>query len=151
MPSLKVVVTSSLARNYRRRGRGDFVDAMAKHGVAARNVPRDGVIMLRQGLVRDYTQAGLLPTAEDAFNFSMWRGYLDDAYSAGPLEMCRSAGAEIAFIHTSGHASPADLRAFTSTMNAKVVVPVHGVNWDEEADGFGTVRRLADGETFEIP
>lgn len=151
MSGLQVVVTSSLARNYRRRGRGEFVDAMAKRGVAARNVPRNGVIMLRQGLVRDYTQAGLLPTAEDAFNFSMWRGYLDDAYSAGPLEMCRAAGAEIAFIHTSGHASPADLRAFASAMNARVVVPVHGVSWDEEAAGFGAVRRLADGETFEIP
>jgi hypothetical protein len=26
------------------------------------------------------------------------------------------------------------------------VVPVHGIKWDEEAHGFGFVRRLADAE-----
>jgi hypothetical protein len=28
---------------------------------------------------------------------------------------------------------------------------VHGVKWDEEARGFGTIRRLADAETLVIP
>jgi hypothetical protein len=32
-----------------------------------------------------------------------------------------------------------------------MVVPVHGVKWDEESRGFGTVRRLADGEMMIIP
>jgi hypothetical protein len=33
-----------------------------------------------------------------------------------------------------------------------MVVPVHGVKWDEESHGFGAVSRLADnGETMEIP
>jgi len=31
-----------------------------------------------------------------------------------------------------------------------VTVPVHGVKWDEESKGFGTIRRLADAETLVI-
>ena len=59
-------------------------------------------------------------------------------------------GASIMFIHTSGRASPADLRAFAGAIRPKVTVPVHGVKWDEESQGFGTVRRLADAEPMVI-
>ncbi len=62
----------------------------------------------------------------------------------------QTAGAEIVYIHTSGHASPSDLREFAAAVRPKMVVPVHGAKWDEESHGFGMVRRLADGETMEI-
>jgi ribonuclease J len=54
------------------------------------------------------------------------------------------------FIHTGGRASPADLRAFAGAIRPKVTVPVHGVKWDEESQGFGTIRRLADAEPMVI-
>jgi ribonuclease J len=92
-----------------------------------------------------------VPTADDAFNFSMWRGYLSEPYHSEALEWCRAVGADIAFIHTSGHASPADLRAFAAAVRPKTVVPVHGVKWDEEPHGFGAVRRLADAEPMAVP
>lgn len=147
-PNLKVVVTAGLRGLYAGRGREDFVACMATHGVAARAVPENAVVMLRRSLMRDYARAGLVPTAADAFNYSMWRGYLVTPYHAEPLEWCRAAGAEIAHLHSSGHAAPADLRAFAAAMAAKAVVPVHGENWDAEMDGFGAVRRLADGEPW---
>jgi ribonuclease J len=108
------------------------------------------VVMLRRALIRDYQNAGVVPSAEDAFNFSMWRGYLSEPYHAEALEWCRAAGAEIAYIHTSGHAAPADLRAFAAAVQPRTVVPVHGMHWDEESHGFGAVRRLADGETMAV-
>lgn len=110
--------------------------------------------MLRGALIEDYRSAGVVPTANDAYNFSMWRGYLSDftnSYYSAPFEWMKAAGAEIAYIHTSGHASPFDLRAFAAAVRPKLVVPVHGVRWEEEAHGFGSVRRLADGESMEIP
>jgi ribonuclease J len=67
------------------------------------------------------------------------------------LDWLQATGAEIAYIHTSGHGSPADLSAFAAAVQPKVVVPIHGAKWDEESHGFGRVRRLADGETMEIP
>jgi ribonuclease J len=66
------------------------------------------------------------------------------------LEWCQRSGAEIAYIHTSGHASPADLRTFAAAIRPKLTVPVDGVKWDEESHGFGTIRRLADAEPMVI-
>jgi ribonuclease J len=151
-PNLKVVVTGGLGSNYRKQGREDFVARMAANGISAKRLEGSRhVVMLRRGLIRDYQRAGVVPTADDAFNFSMWRGYLSDPYHSEALEWCRAAGAEIAYIHTSGHASAADLRAFAAAIRPKMVVPVHGIKWDEESHGFGTVRRLGDAETLAIP
>jgi ribonuclease J len=151
-PNLKVVVTRRLRGYYRKIGRDDFVVRMVPHGLAARHLARGhDVIMLRRGLIADYQRAGVLPTADDALNFSMWRGYLSEPDVAETLEWCRAGGAEIAYIHTSGHASPADLRAFAAAIRPRVTVPVHGVKWDEEAHGFGAIRRLADAEPMVIP
>ena len=150
-PNLRVVVTAGLLSSYRKLGREDFVKRMVPFGISAKRLQDSGyVVMLRRALMRDYERAGVVPTAADAFNYSMWRGYLSEPYHSEPLEWCRSGGAEVAHIHTSGHASPADLRAFATAMRAKMVVPVHGVRWDEEAHGFGTIRRLRDAETIEI-
>lgn len=149
--NLKIVITKGLSNHYRRLGREDFIERMVPHGISAKRlIGGRHVIMLRRALMADYQRAGVAPTADDAFNFSMWGGYLAEPHHTEPLEWCRSAGAEIAYIHTSGHASPADLRAFAVAVRPKVVVPVHGVKWDEESHGFGLVRRLADAETMAI-
>ena len=150
-PNLKVAVTGSLAANYKARGREGFVSRMASHGIAARAIPSTAVVMLRRALIRDYERNGIRPTECDAFNFSMWKGYLETPFYAEPMKWCRSAGAELAYIHTSGHAAPADLRAFATAVAPKIVVPVHGTNWDVEAAGFPNVRRLTDGEVLTIP
>jgi ribonuclease J len=151
-PNLKVVVTRALRGLYRRLGRDDFVESIVPYGLSARHLAHcRHVIVLRRGLLPDYQRAGVIPTAEDAFNYSMWRGYLSNPYHAEVLEWCRAGGAKIAHIHTSGHASPADLRAFAAAIRPKMTVPVHGVKWDEESYGFGTIRRLADAEPMMIP
>jgi ribonuclease J len=150
-PNLKVIVTRGLVRNYRGQGREDFVERMVPNGISAKRLEGSRhVVMLRRGLLSDYQGAGVVPTADDAFNFSMWRGYLSEPYHSDALEWCRNAGAEIAYLHTSGHASPADLRAFAASVQPKIVVPVHGVKWDDESHGFGVVRRLADAEPLSI-
>jgi ribonuclease J len=78
-PNLKVVVTGGLASNYRKQGCEDFVVRMAANGISAKRLEGSRhVVMLRRGLIRDYQRAGVVPTADDAFNFSMWRGYLSD-------------------------------------------------------------------------
>ena len=75
---------------------------MVPFGISAKRLEGGRqVVMLRRALIRDYQRAGLVPTVEDAFNFSMWRGYLSDPYHSEALDWCRVAGAEIAYIHTS--------------------------------------------------
>ncbi len=150
-PNLKVVITKRLRAAYARLGREDFIARMAKFGTAARSLAggRD-VIMLRRALIADYKKAGVMPNADDAYDFSMWQGYLPEPYHREALEWCQTGGSEVAYLHTSGHASPADLRAFTAALQPKVVIPVHGEGWDEHSDGFGNVKHLCDGEQFVI-
>jgi ribonuclease J len=150
-PDLKVVITKGLRSAYGRLGREDFIERMAKFGTAARNlVGGRHVIMLRRALIPDYESAKVVPDANDAYNFSMWDGYCSEPYHSASLGWCQACG-EVAFIHTSGHASPADLRAFTKALQPKTVIPVHGQRWEEHSEGFGNVKRLSDGEQYEIP
>lgn len=149
--NLKVVITKGLRSRYSRNGREDFIERMAPFGIAARNlVGGRHVTMLRSALIQDYERAGVVPNADDAYNFSMWNGYRADPYHSAALEWCKRAGSEVADIHTSGHASPADLRAFTTAIQPKVIIPVHGNAWDEHSDRFGNVKRLCDGEEYAI-
>jgi hypothetical protein len=54
--------------------------------------------------------------------------------------------ARAAHIHTSGHASPDHLREFAQSIEAKLLVPIHGIAWDGDIEGFSHIRRLNDGE-----
>ena len=76
----------------------------------------------------------------------MWRGYLKNDDGALVQRWFDDGGSRAAHIHTSGHASPADLRAFANSMRPTWLVPIHGVAWDSAAEGFPPIRRLADGE-----
>lgn len=144
-PNLKVVLTRGLRQRYVEIGREDFVARMAKDGLAASQlVAGMHVVMLRRALIRDYKAKGVVPAAEDAYVHSTWRGYL--AKDSAALDWCRAGGAKVEYLHTSGHASAEDLRAFAAAIQPKAVVPVHGASWDREGDGFGPVHRLADGE-----
>jgi ribonuclease J len=150
--NLKVVVTKGLANYYRRLGREDFIERMVPYGISAKRLVRGRhVAMVRRSLIADYQRAGAVPTADDAFNLSMWRGYESEPDIVELLEWCRTGGAKITYIHTSGHASPADLRAFAAGIRPRLTVPVHGVKWDDESQGFGTIRRLADAEPMVVP
>jgi ribonuclease J len=150
---IKVVVTTSLARMYRRRGEDQFVTRMAANGIAARRLEADRgkwVVMVRPSLARDYARAGVLPTAQDAWSFSQWSGYLDAPDGRALCGWFEAGGAEAAHIHTSGHASPADLRAFASAIGPQRLVPIHGLAWDSKQDGFPPMKRLRDGEPLDI-
>jgi ribonuclease J len=151
--NLKVLITRSFARLYRMKGRGEFVDRMAKHGIAARALtqsPAQWTCMVRPSLIRDMTSAGVVPSADDAWCWSMWKGYLGDEDGRRVEDWFGVGGARAVHLHTSGHASPADLRRFAAAIDPAVMVPIHGNTWDANADGFPPIRRLKDGEVMEV-
>jgi ribonuclease J len=150
---IKVVVTSAMAQMYRRKGYGAFVERMVPFGISAKklNAPHEKwVVMVRQSLMRDYARSGVEPNADDAWSWSMWRGYLANKDGALVSKWFEDGGSRANHIHTSGHASPAVLRSFAHAMNAKQLVPIHGAAWDGDTAGFPTIRRLADGEPMTI-
>jgi ribonuclease J len=150
-PNLKVVITRAFARLYRMKGRGDFVDQMARHGISAsRLTDTSWVTMIRPSLIRDFEPAGVDPNSSDAWCWSMWRGYLNDSEGSRLKAWFSAGGARADHIHTSGHASASDLREFAHSLNARTMVPIHGVAWDSDAEGFPHITRLFDGEPLHL-
>jgi ribonuclease J len=151
--NLKVVFTSAFVRKYRQTGREAFVNQMVQHGMSATKlaeIPERWVVMVRPSLIRDYVRKGILPNANDAWCWSMWRGYLKNGDGALVKKWFEEGGSRATHLHTSGHASPDVLQSFAHAMNAKHFVPIHGVAWDDDTKGFPAIRRLADGESLTL-
>ena len=150
--AMKVVITRSLSRMYRRRGRGEFVDRMARNGISAKRLGSGGnwVVMIRPSLARDFEAAGVTPTVSDAWSWSMWSGYLRAPDGETLKAWFDAGGSKARHIHTSGHASQADLEEFANALDPKKLVPIHGVAWDAERAGFRNIHRLRDGEPLVI-
>jgi ribonuclease J len=157
-PGVVGVVTSSMARMFEdptRMNDPDFVTRCARSGRAVgaarlADMP-DAVVMLRSSLLRDYRRKGLGLTADDAWVFSMWSGYLGKPEYVEVRRLFESAGAQVLKIHTSGHASVRDLQAFARRIAPRHLVPIHGATWDAHLDRFEHVLRLGDGEPFVVP
>lgn len=153
--NIKVVVTSAFARLYKSKGREEFVQRMAAHGISAAALaknPESWVVMTRPSLIRDFESKGVTPTTEDAWSYSQWRGYLAAEDGQRLQSWFEDGGAHAAHLHTSGHASTSDLQAFVEAMQPEHLVPIHGVSWDLEAqaDFFPRMTRLADGEPLTL-
>jgi ribonuclease J len=150
---VKIVVTSAMARMYRRKGNEAFVERMVPFGISAKKLSASHekwVVMVRPSLMRDYVRNSVEPNGADAWSWSMWRGYLSNEDGALVSKWFKDGGSRANHIHTSGHASPAVLQSFAQAMNAKHLVPIHGAPWDGDMTGFPSIRRLVDGETMTL-
>lgn len=152
-PELEVVITPGGRRLYERQGREDFITEMAHSSFAtsrARLAKEKAIIMHRDSMVRDFDRGGLGFTPDDAYAFSNWSGYLEPDNPAPGWAQAHSAGAKTLKLHTSGHASPADLSRFAAAIAPRALVPVHGMAWDVPKISLPPVRRLADGEAWRV-
>ncbi|RZJ83155.1 MAG: MBL fold metallo-hydrolase, partial [Massilia sp.] len=149
---IKIVITKRLAARYRRNGAGALVDKHAANGMSARALaatPSRWVCMIRASLIPDFKASGLRPSSDDAWCWSLWSGYLRRS-GEQLTAWFESAAPPARHIHTSGHASVEDLKALAQAIAPRLMVPIHGTAWDEQADGFPTIRRLADGEPLNL-
>lgn len=153
-PELKVLITPGGKRLYARQNREVFVNEMATGGFGtsrSRLAEDRAIIMLRDSMLRDFGRGGLGFTADDAYAFSNWSGYLDPSDPKSGWYQAQQAGSRTTKLHTSGHASPADLARFAAAIAPQALVPVHGLLWDAPIIPLPPVRRLADGQPWKIP
>lgn len=101
-------------------------------------------------MLRDFARGGLGFTADDTYVFSNWSGYLDGNDPASGWAQAKAVRAATVRLHTSGHAGPADLARFAAAIAPRMLVPVHGLGWDDPGIVLPPVRRLADGEPMII-
>lgn len=148
-PNLKVVITSAFSRMYQNTGRSAFVERMVKHGIAADKLahsPSQWVVMTRPSLIKDFVKKGVEPNQHDAWSWSLWKGYLKNEDGSALQAWFDKGNCRANHIHTSGHASANDLRQFAKRINPTVMIPIHGVAWDNETNGFPQILRVKDGE-----
>ncbi|MBF0252289.1 MAG: MBL fold metallo-hydrolase [Candidatus Omnitrophica bacterium] len=78
--------------------------------------------------------------------YSMWEGYLTDKFKM----YCADKGMDIVYAHTSGHATPEDLKIFAEAINPKVLIPIHTFHADKYPDIFSNVKILNDKEKYTV-
>lgn len=90
--------------------------------------------------------------------YSMWRGYLDtshpafDEYKKNFVDNAVKNGCRMEYLHTSGHASVAEIRAVCKITNAKTVIPIHSEIPEllKEINLSNNIVILQDNESFVI-
>ena len=104
---------------------------------------------LPSSTVPELIRAGILD-ASSAVAWSLWEGYL--ARPSGQRLVALLAQQEIPLVqlHTSGHASVADLRRLVEAFGARCVVPIHSESAERFQELFPTVVRHRDGEWWEV-
>lgn len=78
--------------------------------------------------------------------YSMWEGYLTEEFK----NHCKNIGIEIKQIHTSGHATAEDLKAFAGALKPRMLIPIHTFYADKYEELFDNVKLLEDREILEI-
>lgn len=150
---IKVVITGSLARMYERTGRDEFIKRMLPYGISAKKLNENvdqWVVMIRPSLIEDYQKAGVQPNSYDAWSWGQWHGYLKTDAGLKIERWFETSNTPATHIHTSGHASPSDLRAFACALKPKNLVPIHGLAWDSDSEGFPAIMRLADAQQWVV-
>ncbi len=153
-PDLRVLITGAGKRLYARQGRSDWADAQARQPYATsrrRLAGRRAIVMTRDSMLGEFARGGLNFTDRDAYVFSNWKGYLDENSTSTGWARAQAACARTMHLHTSGHASPADISRFAVAVDPQAVVPVHGLSWDVPGVALPPIKRLADGEAGVIP
>ena len=142
-----------MARMYRRKGKEGFVERMFPVGISAKRLStthEKWVVMVRPSLMRDSAMSGVDPNADDAWSWSLWRGYLGNKDGALISKWFADGDSRASHIHTSAHASPEVLQSFAFAINAKQLVLILGAAWDGDTRRFPAMRRLVDGETMTL-
>ena len=78
--------------------------------------------------------------------YSMWEGYLKRDSGLKLKAWADAHGIPLQRLHTSGHASPADLKRFAAGLSPGVVVPIHSFNPELYGQLFPRVEVHEDGE-----
>jgi ribonuclease J len=82
--------------------------------------------------------------------WSMWSGYLDEPSGTKLRAWLEDRGIGLTVVHSSGHATTADLQRFASAINAKELVPVHTRQSGRYGELFSNVRQHADGDWWNV-
>ncbi len=110
--------------------------------------PERFVVLYRHAFHQDLVRAACLRGAGAIW--SQWEGYLAQPYEAAAWAALKESGVSVETIHTSGHASIADLQLLAAALAPKQLVPIHSFQPGRFSDYFDNVSNRHDGEWWEV-
>lgn len=87
-----------------------------------KEIGRNAVILFRPLMRPDLDDAGCLDQA--SYIYSQWAGYLEQGTYASTEAWLKTLDIEMRHIHTSGHASPKDLKRFAEALAPRALIPI---------------------------
>ena len=106
------------------------------------------VMLFRPWMLGDLERAKALTGAKAIW--SQWDGYLKEGPGARFKAECEVRGIPFEVMHTSGHASIADLKRFTTALSPNALVPIHTFGASQFPKLFENVVLHRDGEWWEV-
>ena len=106
------------------------------------------VALFRPMMTRDFGMQSALDDA--ALSYSMWQGYLQDGYTSRVVDWLEERRIPWEVIHTSGHASVADLQRLSGAFAPRTLVPIHSFETGRFGEFFANVARKDDGVWWEV-
>lgn len=131
-----------------------WLDLLARHNshriemCDIRRNPEKYVMLVRGTHIDDLEKSQCLTGA--SYIYSMWDGYWDRDSFQKMNRFVEQNKIHKEDIHTSGHASPADLQKFAKALKPKKVIPIHSFEPERYKELFENVEVHADGETWSI-
>ena len=106
------------------------------------------IFLFRHALAEDLEKAECLAGAR--LVWSQWDGYRGHPSFAQLFEWQARMGLPIESLHTSGHASIADLQRLAKAIEPKRLVPIHSFESGRYAEFFSNVEHHNDGERWSL-
>jgi ribonuclease J len=113
----------------------------------ANHAPRS-VMLIRPWMVRDRDLANVMTNSRVIW--SQWEGYLKEGPGAELKAECERRQIPFEIIHTSGHASPVDLKRLAAAVAPKRLIPIHTFARDRFPDLFDNVAFFDDNQWIEL-
>jgi ribonuclease J len=113
----------------------------------AEQAPRS-VMLFRPWMFSDLDHAKALTGA--MVIWSQWEGYLKEGSGAQLEADCKARSIPFEVIHTSGHASIADLKRLAAAVGSKALVPIHTFEAERFPALFQNVVLVNDGEWRDV-
>ena len=151
--NLAVYVPEYQRRQIKSNERFDIVDRYRQHRIYREtlvNIIDQTVMLFRPAMMTDID---LMPGAwtDARMIWSQWDGYLQSPASQAFIARLAQRGVSLESVHTSGHASIADLKRLADAMAPEVLVPVHTFEGNRYSELFGNkVIQRADGEWWGV-
>jgi ribonuclease J len=149
--NIAVYIPSSQRISLKRKGIASIVDGYRGFRLWPEQLAElasRSVMLFRGWMLQDLQRANALNGAR--VFWSQWDGYLNDGAGQKLKEECAERNIPFASLHTSGHASPADLKRLAAAIAPTRLIPIHTFERLKFPDLFDNVFLADDGQWIEV-